>query len=174
MGLRWGYDGASKGIKGKQPSITVSRPSRRRLTALLPVIPSVHFPFVDAGSKVARELNHQPQGGRLDRGKAHCAPLVLGNRISLSGRDRFPVASGQVFDPPRGGQPALAPATVVKPIDPRAAGLQRFPNAIFFGGQLVFRKDTFFTRFLHNYAVFSLQRRFYQQGLPLLILPIRV
>ena len=52
--------------------------------------------------------------------------------------------------------------------------LQRFPNAIFFGGQLVFRKETFFTRFLHNYAVFSLQRRFYQQGLPLLILPIRV
>jgi amino acid transporter len=52
--------------------------------------------------------------------------------------------------------------------------LQRFPNAIFFGGQLVFRRETFFTRFLHNYAVFSLQRRFYQQGLPLLILPIRV
>jgi hypothetical protein len=52
--------------------------------------------------------------------------------------------------------------------------LQRFPNAIFFGGQLVFRHETFFTRFLHNYAVFCLQRRFYQQGLPLLILPIRV
>ena len=52
--------------------------------------------------------------------------------------------------------------------------LQRFPNGIFFGGQLVFRKETLFTRLLHNYAVFSLQRRFYQQGLPLLILPIRV
>ena len=52
--------------------------------------------------------------------------------------------------------------------------LQRFPNAIFFGGQLVFRHETFFTRVLHNYAVFSLQRRFYQQGLPLLILPIRI
>jgi len=52
--------------------------------------------------------------------------------------------------------------------------LERFPNAIFFGGQLVFRNDTLFTRLLHNYAVFSLQRRFYQQGLPLLILPIRV
>jgi amino acid transporter len=52
--------------------------------------------------------------------------------------------------------------------------LARFPNGIFFGGQLVFRKETFFTRLLHNYAVFSLQRRFYQQGLPLLILPIRV
>jgi hypothetical protein len=52
--------------------------------------------------------------------------------------------------------------------------LEQFPNAIFFGGQLVFRKETLFTRILHNYAVFSLQRRFYQQGLPLLILPIRV
>jgi len=52
--------------------------------------------------------------------------------------------------------------------------LERFPNGIFFGGQLVFRNETLFTRLLHNYAVFSLQRRFYQQGLPLLILPIRV
>jgi hypothetical protein len=52
--------------------------------------------------------------------------------------------------------------------------LQRFPQAVFFGGQLVFARDTFATRFLHNYAVFAIQRRFYQQGLPLLILPIRV
>jgi amino acid transporter len=52
--------------------------------------------------------------------------------------------------------------------------LERFPNGIFFGGQLVFRQETFLTRILHNYAVFALQRRFYQQGLPLLILPIRV
>ena len=56
----------------------------------------------------------------------------------------------------------------------RRAILERFPNGIFFGGQLVFRNETFFTRLLHNYAVFALQRRFYQQGLPLLILPIRV
>ena len=63
---------------------------------------------------------------------------------------------------------------VQKAADLAPAILQRLPNAIFFGGQLVFRKETFFTRLLHNYAVFSLQRRFYQQGLPLLILPIRV
>jgi hypothetical protein len=63
---------------------------------------------------------------------------------------------------------------VQKAVELAPAILERFPNAIFFGGQLVFRHETFFTRFLHNYAVFSLQRRFYQQGLPLLILPIRV
>lgn len=52
--------------------------------------------------------------------------------------------------------------------------LQRFPNAIFFGGQLVFPNDSFILRFLHNYTVFLLQKRLYRQGIPLVILPIRV
>jgi len=51
---------------------------------------------------------------------------------------------------------------------------KRFPHAVFFGGQLVFPDETFVTRWLHNYAVFALQRKFYQQGFPFLILPIRV
>jgi hypothetical protein len=50
----------------------------------------------------------------------------------------------------------------------------RFSQAVFFGGQLVFPRDTFITRFLHNHTVFSLQRRLYQLGLPFLILPIKV
>jgi amino acid transporter len=51
---------------------------------------------------------------------------------------------------------------------------KRFPNAIYFGGQLVFPEDTFLTRWLHNYTVFAIQRKFYQQGIPFVILPIRV
>ena len=51
---------------------------------------------------------------------------------------------------------------------------KRFPQAVFFGGQLVFPDESFVTRWLHNYAVFALQRKFYQQGFPFLILPIRV
>jgi hypothetical protein len=51
--------------------------------------------------------------------------------------------------------------------------LDRFPNAIFFGGQLVFPEDTFLTRLLHNNIVFALQRRFYHNGIPFVILPIR-
>ena len=51
---------------------------------------------------------------------------------------------------------------------------KRFPHAVFFGGQLVFPDESFVTRWLHNYAVFALQRKFYQQGFPFLILPIRV
>ena len=52
--------------------------------------------------------------------------------------------------------------------------LKRFPNAIFFGGQLVFAKDSLFAPIFHNYTVFALQKRLYRDGVPFVILPIRV
>lgn len=52
--------------------------------------------------------------------------------------------------------------------------LKKFPQSIFFGGQFVFPEDSLVTRFLHNNIVFSLQRRFYNQGIPFVILPVRV
>ncbi len=52
--------------------------------------------------------------------------------------------------------------------------LERFPNAVFFGGQIVFPEDTVFTHALHNFTVFSLQKRFYRQGVPFILLPFKV
>jgi amino acid transporter len=52
--------------------------------------------------------------------------------------------------------------------------LERFPNSILFGGQLVFPKTTFLSNVFHNYTIFAVQRRFYSQGIPVVILPIRV
>lgn len=52
--------------------------------------------------------------------------------------------------------------------------LTTYPQSTFFGGQLVFPEDSFFTRFLHNNIVFALQRKFYNQGIPFVILPVRV
>ncbi|MBF0480868.1 MAG: APC family permease [Desulfovibrionaceae bacterium] len=51
---------------------------------------------------------------------------------------------------------------------------ERFPRVVFFGGQLVFEQDTFFTRLLHNYTVFTLQREFYRLAIPFMILPVRL
>ncbi len=51
---------------------------------------------------------------------------------------------------------------------------ERFPDSVFFGGQLIFPKDSFVSRMLHNYTVFSLQKRLYRQGIPFVVLPIRV
>jgi len=51
---------------------------------------------------------------------------------------------------------------------------QKFPNAVFFGGQLVFTRETWLGRLLHNFTVFALQREFFRQGLPFLIVPVRI
>jgi amino acid transporter len=51
---------------------------------------------------------------------------------------------------------------------------KQFPKAIFFAGKLVFQKDTFFQRLLHNQTAYSLQQRLQWSGLPMVILPTRV
>ena len=50
----------------------------------------------------------------------------------------------------------------------------KFPKATFFAGQLVFQKDTWLQRFLHNQTAYSLQRRLQWAGVPMVILPTRV
>ena len=52
--------------------------------------------------------------------------------------------------------------------------LTKFPNAVFFGGQIVFPNDSMVTRWLHNYTVFSSQRKLYTDGIPFVVLPIKV
>lgn len=49
-----------------------------------------------------------------------------------------------------------------------------YPNATFFGGQLVFEQETYITRLLHNFTVFGMQREFFRKGMPFFVLPIRV
>ncbi len=51
---------------------------------------------------------------------------------------------------------------------------KKYPNAVFFGGQLVFPRETIISRWLHNYTVFVMQRLFYTKGIPFVLLPIRV
>jgi amino acid transporter len=51
---------------------------------------------------------------------------------------------------------------------------EKFPQAQFFAGQLVFKDESLVTRWLHNHTVFELQRRLYQTGRAMLILPIQV
>ena len=51
---------------------------------------------------------------------------------------------------------------------------EKYPQAQFFAGQLVFKDESLVTRWLHNHTVFELQRRLYQNGRAMLILPIQV
>ncbi len=51
---------------------------------------------------------------------------------------------------------------------------EEYPRAVFFGGKLVFRNETWYTRFLHNETAFAIQRRLQWRGLPMVIMPVRV
>jgi amino acid transporter len=50
----------------------------------------------------------------------------------------------------------------------------RYPNNIFFAGQLLFLNETRVTRWLHNHTALALQQRFFLANLPFVVLPIRV
>ena len=52
--------------------------------------------------------------------------------------------------------------------------LERHPGAVLFGGQLAFRHETVWTRWLHNSAVYALQHLFCRRGVPFVIVPARV
>jgi hypothetical protein len=51
---------------------------------------------------------------------------------------------------------------------------QETPRSLFFAGKLVFDKEPFFARLLHNQTPFALQQKLYFNGLDMMILPIRV
>jgi amino acid transporter len=64
---------------------------------------------------------------------------------------------------------------VVRTIEEQSeALLLKYPGAVLFGGQLAFTHETIWTRWLHNYAVFALQRMFCRKGVPFVIVPARV
>ena len=54
-----------------------------------------------------------------------------------------------------------------------AAARERFPNSVFFAGQLFFARETRLTRLLHNHTASALQHEFFAAGLPFVILPVR-
>ena len=49
-----------------------------------------------------------------------------------------------------------------------------FPSLVFFAGKLVFERENFLTRWLHNHTPFTLEQRLQFEGLEMMILPIRV
>jgi len=51
---------------------------------------------------------------------------------------------------------------------------RKYPRAVFFVGKLVFQRERWFNKILHNETAYSIQRRLHFAGLQTVILPIRV
>ena len=52
--------------------------------------------------------------------------------------------------------------------------MNEYPRATVFTGQLVFHRETLADRILHNQTAFAIQRRLQWEGIPVVIMPIRV
>lgn len=52
--------------------------------------------------------------------------------------------------------------------------MPKIPNPTFFGGQLVFSKSFYLSHLLHNHTIFSIQKRFFKFGIPIVIFPIKI
>ncbi|MEK6799170.1 MAG: APC family permease [Planctomycetota bacterium] len=51
---------------------------------------------------------------------------------------------------------------------------EEFPRATFFAGKIIFRRERWFERWLHNHTAFMIQRRLQWAGQTMVILPVRV
>jgi hypothetical protein len=52
--------------------------------------------------------------------------------------------------------------------------VERYPKALFVAGQLIFEKDTFWNRVLHNETAFMVQKRLQHKGIPMIVVPVRI
>jgi amino acid transporter len=50
----------------------------------------------------------------------------------------------------------------------------RFPRSVFFAGNLIFREPSWWNRILHNETAHAVQRRLEFDGLPMVIVPVRI
>jgi len=52
--------------------------------------------------------------------------------------------------------------------------LAQYPKATFFTGKLIFEREKWYQRILHNETAYAIQRRLQWRGLATVVLPIRV
>lgn len=84
--------------------------------------------------------------------------VTIANQFGLYGKSIWTIGTDPVNEIYR----------IVKRLRPRLSG------AAFFGGQLVFSKTFYLSKLLHNHTIFSIQKRFFKFGIPIVIFPIRV
>ncbi len=51
---------------------------------------------------------------------------------------------------------------------------EELPKAVFFAGKLIFQRERFWQRILHNETAYQIQTRLQWSGLPMVVLPVRV
>ena len=75
---------------------------------------------------------------------------------------------------PAGYRVAMGTEAVAESVRVAQDIAREFPRAIFFAGKLIFERERWFDRFLHNETAYAMQRRLQFAGLQMVVLPVRV
>ena len=75
---------------------------------------------------------------------------------------------------PAGYRVAMGTEAVAESVRVAQDIAREFPRAIFFSGKLIFERERWFDRFLHNETAYAMQRRLQFAGLQMVVLPVRV
>jgi hypothetical protein len=51
---------------------------------------------------------------------------------------------------------------------------EEFPRVVFFAGKLIWKRETWMQRILHNETAYQVERRLHWKGLSMAVLPVRV
>ena len=51
---------------------------------------------------------------------------------------------------------------------------ERYPRVMFFAGKLLWQRETWTQRILHNETAYQVERRLQWKGLPMTVIPLRV
>jgi hypothetical protein len=51
---------------------------------------------------------------------------------------------------------------------------ERFPRSVFFAGKLLFEAEKWYYPLLHNETAYAISRRLQLQGIPMVVMPIRI
>jgi hypothetical protein len=110
---------------------------------------------VDSGNfKGEAEIEHMEKQVRADLDKY----VDLARRMGLPATHRHTIGT----DPVEAAEKVCAEIAA------------EFPHCVFFGGRLVFQRETWYSRVLHNETATAIQRRLQWQGLAMVVLPVRV
>jgi len=84
------------------------------------------------------------------------------------------VENAQRLGLPAGYRVAMGTEAVAESVRVAQEIARDFPRAIFFAGKLIFERERWFDRFLHNETAYAMQRRLQFAGLQMVVLPVRV
>ena len=112
--------------------------------------------------------------GEIDSGSFHGEEMLTHLRKDVDAALAHYVGYCQQRGLPAAAYQAYGPDTVAelnKLVDEVVA---RFPNSVFFASKLIFRRENWFIRQLHNGTALTMQQELHKRGIPMVILPMNV